>query len=140
MQAIWTQDEASYDGDYVRFERAWSWPKPVQRPHPPVLVGGNGPTVLDRVLDFGDEWMPNRVGDLAALAALAGRVAELRRRAEDAGRGRIPVTIFGASSEPADLDRYAEMGVDRCLFSVPSAGADEVLPLLDQHAETVAGR
>jgi probable F420-dependent oxidoreductase len=137
MQALWTQEEASYDGHYVRFENAWSWPKPVQQPHPPVLVGGNGPTVLDRVLDFGDAWMPNRVDDLDALA---GRIAELHRRGEQAGRGRIPVTIFGAKSEPADLDRYAEMGVDRCLFAVPSAGADEVLPRLDRYAERVAGR
>jgi len=54
MKAIWTQDEASYSGEFVNFDRIWSWPKPAQRPHPPVLVGGNGPTVLDRVLAFGD--------------------------------------------------------------------------------------
>ncbi len=59
MKAIWTQDEATYQGDHVAFERIWSWPKPAQRPHPPVIVGGNGPTVLDRVLSFGDAWMPN---------------------------------------------------------------------------------
>ena len=59
MKAIWTQDEASYSGEFVRFDRIWSWPKPAQRPHPPVLVGGEGPTVLDRVLAFGDAWMPN---------------------------------------------------------------------------------
>ncbi len=137
MKALWTQDEASYAGQHVRFERAWSWPKPVQQPHPPVLVGGNGPTVLDRVLDFGDAWMPNRVDDLDALG---NRIAELRRRGKETGRGRIPVTIFGAKSEPADLDRYVEMGVDRCLFAVPSAGAGEVLSKLDQYAERVAGR
>ena len=59
MKAIWTEDEASYSGRYVDFERIWCWPKPAQKPHPPVLVGGNGPRVLDRVLAFGDEWMPN---------------------------------------------------------------------------------
>ena len=59
MKAIWTQDEASYAGEYVKFERIWSWPKPAQRPHPPVLVGGNGPGVVDRVLAFGDAWFPN---------------------------------------------------------------------------------
>jgi probable F420-dependent oxidoreductase len=64
MKAIWTQDEASYHGEHVEFDRIWSWPKPVQKPHPPVLVGGNGPKVLDRVVAFGDEWMPNRVTGL----------------------------------------------------------------------------
>jgi probable F420-dependent oxidoreductase len=59
MKAIWTADEASYAGEYVAFDRIWSWPKPAQRPHPPVLVGGNGPGVLDRVLAFGDAWFPN---------------------------------------------------------------------------------
>ena len=58
MKAIWTSDEASYAGEYVKFERIWSWPKPAQRPYPPVLVGGNGPGVLDRVLAFGDAWFP----------------------------------------------------------------------------------
>ena len=59
MKAIWTSDEASYAGEYVTFDRIWSWPKPAQRPHPPVLVGGDGPDVLDRVLAFGDGWFPN---------------------------------------------------------------------------------
>jgi probable F420-dependent oxidoreductase len=63
MKAIWTQEEASYSGAHVSFDRIWSWPEPLQRPHPPVLVGGNGPRVLDRVLAFGDEWIPNRVRD-----------------------------------------------------------------------------
>ncbi|MGZ4179004.1 MAG: LLM class F420-dependent oxidoreductase, partial [Solirubrobacteraceae bacterium] len=59
MKAIWTQVEASYSGEFVSFDRIWSWPKPAQRPHPPVLVGGLGPTVEDRVLAFGDAWFPN---------------------------------------------------------------------------------
>jgi len=63
MKAIWTQDEATYIGEHVSFERIWSYPKPEQRPHPPVLVGGDGPTVLDRVLAFGDAWLPNYPGN-----------------------------------------------------------------------------
>src|SRR5215207_7114428 len=73
MKAIWTQNEASYHGEHVEFDRIWSWPKPVQKPHPPVLVGGNGPKVLDRVVAFGDEWMPNRV------TGLTERIEELRQ-------------------------------------------------------------
>src|ERR687897_3027265 len=65
MKEIWTEDEASYHGKHVAFERIWSWPKPVQKPHPPVLVGGNAERVLDRVTAFGDEWMPNRVRGLS---------------------------------------------------------------------------
>src|SRR2546429_42399 len=61
MKTIWTEDEAEYHGRYVDFDPIWSWPKPVQKPHPPVLVGGNGEKVLDRVLAFGDGWMPNRI-------------------------------------------------------------------------------
>src|SRR3954452_2072978 len=77
MKAIWTQDEASYAGEHVAFDRIWSWPKPAQRPHPPVLVGGNGPTVLDRVLAIGDAWFPSYArGDIFE------RVHELRSRAD----------------------------------------------------------
>src|ERR1700683_2496690 len=76
MKAIWTEDEASFHGEHVSFERIWSWPKPAQRPHPPILVGGNGPTVHDRVLDFGDVWMPNHADDVVE------RIGELRRRAD----------------------------------------------------------
>ncbi|MHB8339743.1 MAG: LLM class F420-dependent oxidoreductase [Mycobacteriales bacterium] len=135
MKVVWSEGEASFHGRYVDFERIWSWPKPVQRPHPPVLVGGNGPTVLDRVLDFGDEWMPNRIGDIAELAR---RIAELRARGEEAGRPRIPVSLFGATPKRSSLDAYADAGVDRVLFYLPSAGRDEVLPLLDRCAELSA--
>src|SRR5205807_6441058 len=74
MKAIWTEEEAGYAGRYVSFDRIWSWPKPVQRPHPPILVGGNGAKVIDRVIAFGDEWMPNRVQDDEMIA----RMEELR--------------------------------------------------------------
>ena len=122
MQAIWRDDVASYTGRHVRFERIWSWPKPVQRPHPPILVGGNGERVLDRVLAYGDHWMPNVVGGDDALLA---RVQQLRARAAEAGR-QIGVTINAAPSRPERLERYALAGIERCVFYVPSAGPDEV--------------
>jgi len=131
MKQIWTTDEASYAGEHVAFDRIWSWPKPVQQPHPPILVGGNGPTVVDRVLDFGDEWMPNRP---ASFDELATRIEDLRQRA---GR-HVPVTMFGAKPDPSVLDRYAGTGVDRCLLTVPPRGRDEVLSTLDDYADLVA--
>ncbi len=122
MQAIWTQDEASFAGEHVRFERIWSWPKPVQRPYPPVLVGGNGATVLDRVLEYGDHWMPNpeRSDD-----ELLARIAELRGRAADAGRA-IGVTVNAASTKPERLARLLEAGVDRAVFYLPSADSGAI--------------
>jgi probable F420-dependent oxidoreductase len=129
MKAIWTEDEASYSGRYVGFERIWSWPKPVQKPHPPVLVGGNGPRVLDRVLAYGDEWMPNR----ADPEELAGRILELRARATDAGRDPIPVTVVGASPDAAEIERFSRAGVDRVVVWLPQENGGEVERGLDRY-------
>jgi probable F420-dependent oxidoreductase len=122
MQAIWSQDEASYSGRYVGFERIWCWPKPVQKPHPPVMIGGNGPRVLDRVLAFGDEWMPNRMDD----EEVAARVEELRERAVAVGRGHIPVTVVGMAPDAARIDRLSQAGVDRVVFWLPPESAEAV--------------
>ena len=133
MKAIWTSDEAEYHGRHVDFEPIWSWPKPAQDPHPPVIVGGNGEKVLDRVLDYGDGWIPNRVKDMDAFAE---RVDELQRRAGEAGREPVPVTLYGGSKDPNALERYAEIGIARVVYWLPSAGAAEVEPLVDDLART----
>jgi len=132
MKAIWSQEEASYQGKHVSFERIWSWPKPVQQPHPPILVGGTGPKALDRVLGYGDVWMPNRVAEPADLKP---RIAELRERA---GR-HFPVTYFGADPTDEFVSALADAGVDRALLQLPDGDADTVLPLVEQYAE-LAGR
>ena len=132
MKAIWAQDEASYHGRFVDFGPLWSWPKPLQRPNPPVLVGGGGPTVFDRVLAVGDGWMPLRIGDFDAFGR---QMAELEARAKDAGRDPIPVSVFGASREPSLLERLAQLGVARVLLPLPAAGRDEVLSRLDRDTE-----
>src|SRR4051794_14649606 len=119
MKAIWTQDEAEYHGRYVNFDPIWSWPKPVQTPHPPVLVGGTGPKAFDRVLRYGDAWMPNRI---AEPGSLKGRIAELRERA---GR-HVPVTYFGADATDDFVQMLADAGVDRALLQLPDADADTV--------------
>jgi probable F420-dependent oxidoreductase len=134
MQAIWTQEEAGYTGRHVRFERIWSWPKPVQRPHPPILVGGNGERVLDRVLAYGDHWMPNVApSDDVVLA----RIDELRRRAADAGRD-VGVTINATPTKPERLARYAEAGVDRCVWYVPSGDRAAIEPRIERILDSAA--
>ena len=132
MKQIWTHDAAEYHGRFVNFEPLWSWPKPVQQPHPPIIVGGSGPRTLERVIEYGDEWMPigGRTGTV-----LAERIAELQRSAANAGRDTIPVTVFGVRPDPAVIRHYAEIGVTRCLFGLPPAGADTVLPLLARYAD-----
>jgi probable F420-dependent oxidoreductase len=131
MKAIWTQDEAEYHGEHVDFDPIWSWPKPVQQPYPPVLVGGNGPKVLERVVAFGDEWMPNRV------TGLTDRVAELNRLAAEAGRDPIPVTLSGARPDPELIERGEQVGVHRCSFYIDPADAGETERQLDELASTL---
>jgi len=133
MKAIWTEDEATYSGKYVGFERIWCWPKPTQKPHPPVLVGGNGARVLDRVLAFGDGWMPNRMSD----EDLAARISELGARAAEAGRGRIPVTVVGAPADAAGIERLAGLGVDRVVFWLPQDSPGAVEEGLGRYASAI---
>jgi alkanesulfonate monooxygenase SsuD/methylene tetrahydromethanopterin reductase-like flavin-dependent oxidoreductase (luciferase family) len=129
MKAIWTQDEASYHGKHVAFDRIWSWPKPAQRPHPPVLVGGNGPTVLDRVLRVGDAWFPNYGFD-----DLLERIGELRSRAERP----IGVTVIGVPAKAAVLDELQRAGVQRVVRWIPSAGRGPVERALERWEDAIA--
>jgi probable F420-dependent oxidoreductase len=131
MKRIWTEDEPEFHGRFVDFDPIWSWPKPVQKPHPPVIVGGNGPKTLDRVLEYGDGWTPiyARGGP-----PIEERMEELNRRCDDAGRPRLPVTIYGAAADPEVVENFRRAGAARLVFGVPSAGADAVLPRLDKLA------
>ena len=134
IKAIWSEDEASYSGRYVNFERIWCWPKPVQKPHPPVMVGGNGPRVLDRVLAFGDEWMPNRMSD----SDLAARIAQLRDRASEIGRSAIPVTVVGVPADAARIEAMARIGVDRVVFWLPPESPDAVEAGFDRYVSAIS--
>ncbi|WP_432824539.1 LLM class F420-dependent oxidoreductase [Dactylosporangium sp. CA-092794] len=110
MKAIWADHEATYHGKYVNFDRIWSYPKPAQQPHPPVLIGGTGPGVLDRVLAFGDAWFPNYE------EAIFDRIRELRARADRP----IGVQVLSAPADPAVLQRLHEAGVQRASRWLPS--------------------
>jgi probable F420-dependent oxidoreductase len=133
MKAIWTQEEAAFQGEFVRFEPIWSYPKPVQRPHPPILFGGETAHTLARVVALGDGWIPRaRAGEAAILAGLA----DLRARAARAGRDarELSVTVFAAPPEADALQRYRAAGITRALLRLPSEGREAVLPLLDRWA------
>lgn len=136
MKRIWTEDEPEFHGAHVDFGPLWSWPKPVQRPHPPVIVGGNGPHTLQRVVEYGDEWMP--IGGRSGIP-IEQRIGELQRLAAARGRSRIPVTVFGVRPDPEVLAHYQGAGVDRCVFQLPSGPADDVLPLLAHCARAAQG-
>jgi probable F420-dependent oxidoreductase len=131
MRAIWMSEEASYAGEHVAFDPIWSWPKPTQHPHPPILVGGWGPTVLDRVLAFGDAWLPTGMPP----EALAPRIAELDERARAAGRDPIPVIVFGARPRAEALAAYAEAGVRACILLLPQEPPAEGLARIARYAE-----
>jgi len=131
MRAIWTEEEAAYAGTYVRFDPIRQWPKPVQQPHPPILIGGEGPHVLSRVLEYGDEWVPNDH------PGVEGRITELYGLAAAAGRSPIPVTIYATPVDPARIEVLAAAGVARCVFNLPAGEPDEVRWSLARLAETV---
>jgi probable F420-dependent oxidoreductase len=131
MKAIWTQEEAQYHGKYVNFDKLWSYPKPVQKPYPPILMGGSGPHARQRAAEFDGHWMP-----IIGRDPLDEAMADLRQRAEKAGRdpATVTVSLFGVRPDEGKLAGWRDMGVTRVVFFVPSALAGTVLPLLDQYA------
>jgi probable F420-dependent oxidoreductase len=131
MKEIWAHDEAEFHGRYVNFDPLWQWPKPVQQPHPPVLVAGNGPHTLERVLEYGDGWIP--IPGRGAIPLGEG-TARLREMAAEAGHEPPPVTVFGARPQAEVLDHYAAAGVDRVLFALPPVEAAEAFKFLDTFA------
>ena len=122
IQRIWTSDKAEYHGEFVRFDPIYSWPKPLQNPKPTVLVGGDGPTVLDRVMAFGDGWMPGHHDDMGFFRA---RVSELQERAAASGRERMEINVFLARLDR--LDDYVAAGVDRVVVMLPTGAERKFL-------------
>jgi probable F420-dependent oxidoreductase len=131
MKAIWTQDEASYHSTFVDFDPMWSWPKPVSKPHPPVLMGGGGPKVLDRVLDYCDGWVPNAM----PFEVLAERNDELQRRAAELGRAHVPVSVFIGEPEDDILERMDSIGIDRAVIWVDPSPRDVAEAALERIAK-----
>ena len=134
MKAIWQNERAEYHGEFVNFDPIWCFPKPVQKPHPPILLGGHGPKALARVVRYCDGWMP-----ISMMANLQGEIAELRTLAQKAGRDpkSISISVFWAPPDRETIDGYEAIGVERVIFALPPAPRDEVMPLLDSHAKLV---
>ncbi len=136
MQRLWADDEASFSGEHVQLPPTWSWPKPVQQPWPPVLLGGAaGPILFDHIAEYGDGWIP--IGG----SGLARSITDLRRVWADAGRdpATLEVVPFGTLPEAGKLEHYRELGCTGCILQLPSGPADEVLPVLDGHARFLGG-
>jgi probable F420-dependent oxidoreductase len=132
MQRLWANEKAAFHGAFVNFEESWSWPKPVQRPRPPILLGGQGnPKLFAHIAEYADGWIP--IGGAGVRAALP----DLRGAMEQAGRdpAQLQVVTFGSIPDPGKLEYYAAIGVTEVAFRLPPAPADVVLPLLDEYAK-----
>jgi probable F420-dependent oxidoreductase len=135
MKEIWTKPEPEFHGELVRFDKIWADPKPVQQPHPPIIMGGDGPTTFDRVVEFCDGWMPimrpnqNPVEKIPALHERLGKAGRDPRS--------VPIGIFFAPPRKEALDALEAAGVSRAIFGVPSEPRDTVLPRLDTLAKLI---
>ncbi|MGD0434076.1 MAG: LLM class F420-dependent oxidoreductase [Acetobacteraceae bacterium] len=138
MKAIWTETKAEYHGEFVNFDPMMAWPKPVRKPHPPVIVGGAFPYAARRAVRYGDGWIP-----LAGRATQYGDVFEyvpkFRDMLKEAGRdpATFPISLFGSTEDPDVLNRYRDLGVVRIVVALPAAKEDVVLPILDKWAKLI---
>ena len=134
MKEIWTKDTAEYNGDIVKVPSMQTWPKPVQKPYPPVLLGGAFPWAARRAVRYGDGWYPN-----ASSGDPEVYLPQLRQMAAEAGRdpNSLPVTIGGVAEDLKQLQGFRDLGVVRANVSLPAEGPDQVLPILDRWAKLI---
>ena len=136
MKGLWQEEEFGYQGEYVKFTPSWAHPKPVQTPHPPILLGGETDYTLRRVVKYCDGWLPRARHGFDA----AANMTRLHEMADSVGRSMetLSVTVFGAPGDRATLASYQEAGVERALLGLPSADKDVVLPMLDKFQELLS--
>ena len=132
MKTIWTHDEPEYHGEFVNFDKMKQWPKPVQTPHPPVIVGGAFPYAARRAIRYGDGWIPR--ADRLEKAGVGVLIEQFRQMAMEAGRdlAGLPITIFRVPDDVQKLRYCAEINIDRVVFSLPPEPEDKILPILDR--------
>ena len=137
MKAIWTETKAEYHGEFVDFGPMMAWPKPVQKPHPPIIVGGAFPHAARRAIRYGQGWVP--IAGRAPYGDVSDFLPKFREMATEAGRdpASLPITLFGAVEDADLLRRYRDMGVARVVASLPAEPADKTLPALDRWAELI---
>jgi probable F420-dependent oxidoreductase len=137
MKAIWTQPKAEYHGEFVNFDPMMTWPKPVQKPHPPILVGGAFPYSARRAVRYGDGWMPQVTS--TAQAPLTEVIPRFRQMAAEAGRdpAALQIAIGGQAPDVALIKRYQDLDVGTVSTSLESAKEDVILPILDRWAEII---
>jgi len=133
MKQIWTEEEAEYHGEFVNFDKLWSYPKPVQAGGPPIWIGANSKWVFDRVAEYADGWMP--IGGMGS-----GAMEKLQQACSARGRDASDITLalFGAPDDKSQLQGRIEQGFNELIFSLPAGPAEKVLPLLDTYAELAA--
>jgi probable F420-dependent oxidoreductase len=136
MRALWEDDVASFDGEYVRFPGTWSWPKPRQRPLPVLVGGAAGPSLFAHVAEFAQGWIP--IGG----AGLTDAIPRLREAVFAAGRdpSELEIVPFGSLPDHGKLDHFEEIGVTECVFRLPAAPETKVIEVLDRYAKLVAER
>ena len=135
MKTIWTETKPEFHGEFVDFDAMMTWPKPVQKPHPPIIVGGGFPYGAKRAIEYGDGWMPIGGRGWDPLETMQ----RFRQMAADADRDpdSLSVTIFGYDDETGTIQNYHDAGVSRTVFIIPPSNRDETLPLLDQYAALI---
>jgi len=134
MQAIWTSDRAEYHGSFVDFDPIFAWPKPVQRPHPPIIVGGGFPQGARRALRYGNGWIP-----ITGRAPMRDALTAFRVLANEVGRDptEVPITAFAAPEDLDEIRRLGELGVTRVVVALDSEPAGTILPQLDRWAAII---
>ncbi|CAG4916623.1 MULTISPECIES: LLM class F420-dependent oxidoreductase [Acidithrix] len=135
MKEIWTNDNATYHGDFVNFDNIWSWPKPLTSPHPPILVGGDGESAFARTLDYGDIWMPIARNTTEEFGL---RVQAFKEYAQQVGRDIPPIYLYGAPISAKKIIEYQKHSVSRVLFWLPSADYDTIMSYLDRITALIA--
>jgi len=137
MKEIWTKSKPEYQGDIVNFPPMMTWPKPVQQPHPPVIVGGAFPHAARRALRYGNGWIPN--ASRQQYADVTDFLPHFRELAKEMGRdvAEVPVTVWGVQPDYDRLRRYEDQGVSRVVVSLPPENAGKTLPALDNWAELI---
>jgi alkanesulfonate monooxygenase SsuD/methylene tetrahydromethanopterin reductase-like flavin-dependent oxidoreductase (luciferase family) len=137
MKAIWTQSKPEYHGEFVNFPPMMTWPKPVQKPHPPIIVGGAFPHAARHAVRYGDGWVP--IAGRAPYGDVNEYLPKFKQVVSEAGRdpAGLPITPFGGTEDPDLLKRYRDMGVARVVTTWPPESADKTLPVLDRWAELI---